>query len=507
MNTDKVRKVGVGMKHTFLGIDLGTSAMKLVLTDEYKNVLEQITEEYEVVQSDGGWREINPEIWFECMKHGIRRILHKQDGKNIRAIGITGQMHTLVVVDRDGKPVRPAMMWNDTRTKELLPELKEKVKSFPGGEYLSRTISTGSPAANLYWMSLYEPENLEKIHKFMIGPDFLVFRMTGECGTDYCEASTSCLYQIYERKWSEEIRNLIGLSEDVYPVIRGSAMSAGRLLPEMAAELEVNPEAEVIVGTGDNPATAISTGCLGLGYPVISLGTSGVFMMPVEEPESQAKGKMILFSFDNKSFSYLVQGAVQCNGNTFDWWSRDIMGRKNFEELTNTLDVKRASENQLLFYPHLGGDKTIYADPDMRGAFVGLGIDTSYSDMFYAVIEGLCFGFRELAEKMRLPLERYGSVKVVGGGAKSPVWMQTMANVLNIRIEKLDGMIGPAFGIALLATYQGGYISSLEQISEGTVKIERCFEPDVEAAARCDKKYEKYLRIRNAMKYISEGTL
>lgn len=155
-------------------------------------------------------------------------------------------------------------------------------------------------------------------------------------------------------------------------------------------------------------------------------------MMPIDKPESQTKGKKILFSFDDKKFQYLVQGVVQCNGNTFDWWNKNIMELKHFQELTTSIDVNSNARNELIFYPHLDGDKTIYADPELRGAFIGLNLTTSQENLFYAVIEGLCFGFRELAEKMCLPLEKYGTVKVVGGGAKSPVWLQTMANVLNI---------------------------------------------------------------------------
>nr|WP_263970808.1 FGGY-family carbohydrate kinase [Blautia intestinalis] len=246
---------------------------------------------------------------------------------------------------------------------------------------------------------------------------------------------------------------------------------------------------------------------MGLGYPVVSLGTSGVFMMPIDKPESQTKGKKILFSFDDKKFQYLVQGVVQCNGNTFDWWNKNIMELKRFKELTTSIDVNSNAQNDLIFYPHLDGDKTIYADPELRGAFIGLNLTTSQENLFYAVIEGLCFGFRELAEKMHLPLEKYGTVKVVGGGAKSPVWLQTMANVLNIAVEKMEGMIGPAFGIALLAAYKGGSITSLEQISEGNVKIECRHEPDAEAVKACQQKYEKYLRIRSGLQYIKNGVI
>ena len=500
-------KAGVGVNDTYLGIDLGTSSMKLVLTDSEKHILGQISEEYEAVQSQDGWCEIDPEIWFQAMQRGMKRILEEQDPKALKGIGVTGQMHTLIVIGEDGKPIRPAMMWNDTRTKDLLPELKEKILEFPEGDYLSRTISTGSPAADLYWQKVNEPENLKKIKKFLIGPDYLVYRLTGEETTDYCEASTSCLYEICNKKWSEGMRELVGLSKDCYPKLRGSAESAGKILPEIAEEFGLNADVEVIVGTGDNPATAISTGCLGLGYPVVSLGTSGVFMMPIERPEGQTKGKKILFSFDDKNFLYLVQGVVQSNGNTFDWWNKSIMDMKNFKEMTTSIDVKSKVENELLFYPHLAGDKTIYADPELRGAFIGINLNTTQEDMFYAIIEGLCFGFRELAEKMHLPLEKYGTVKVVGGGARSPVWLQTMANVLNISIEKMEGMIGPAFGIALLAAYKGGSITSLEQISEGTVNIECRYEPDPEAVAVCQEKYRKYLRIRKALQYIKDGNM
>ena len=497
------------MEQLFLGIDLGTSAMKLVLMDGQKNVLAQITEKYQTAQPDKGWIEIDPEIWFGCMRAAMEKILSGCDRTKLRGIGITGQMHTLVVLDGNGRPVRPAIMWNDIRTKELIPELKKRMETFDEGEYLSKTISTGSPAANLYWMKKNEPENFKKIRKFLIGPDYLVYRLTGVYGTDYCEASTSCLYQIHKKQWSQEMRAFLGLSEEVYPPVRGSVQTAGTLTAEMSVLFSLDGNVKVLTGTGDNPATAVSTGCLGRGYPVISLGTSGVLMMPVAEPKEQARGKMILFSFDGRSCSYLVQGVVQSNGNTFEWWARNMLGEADFSRIDEMLEQGRAcsSGSGLVFYPHLMGDKTLYADPDIRGAFVGLGAETKREDMLYAVVEGLCFSFRQLAEEMHLPLDRFGSVKVVGGGAKSHVWVQTLADVLRMPVEKMDGMIGPAFGIALLAAYQEGCVSSLEQISEGNVKVERRFVPDAACSATCEKRYQIYKRMQAGLKYITEGTV
>lgn len=489
------------MNQLFLGIDLGTSAMKLVLVDSEKHVIAQTCVEYQAEQPKSEWNEIDTEVWYRCMLAGMEEILEGQDSSLVKGIGVTGQMHTLVVLDDMGNVVRPAIMWNDTRTKMLIPEMKETMMKFEDGEYLSRTISTGSPAANLYWLKLHEPENFEKIRMFLIGPDYLVYRLTGNYSTDYCEASTSCLYQMKDQVWSEEMREFLGLPKEAYPPVHGSALPAGVVKPEIARHFSFGNETRVLVGTGDNPATAISTGCLGRGYPVISLGTSGVLVMPVTHPEAQARGKMVLFSFDDESFSYLVQGTVQSNGSTFDWWVKCIMGDEEYKEVDITVDAERDAAN-VIFYPHLMGDKTLYADPNIRGAFIGLSPETDRAGMLYAVIEGLCFGFRELAETMRLPLHDFESVKVVGGGSRNRLWMQTLSNVLNIRIEKLDGMIGPAFGIAMLAAYQGGCADSLETISDGAIEIEQVFEPQSEAVERCEKKYRRYVRIHEALAYI-----
>ena len=173
------------MEQLYLGIDLGTSAMKIVLIDEERRILAKDSEEYELSEPEEGWSEINQELWFDSMVCGIRKIMEGRDASRLRSIGFTGQMHTLIVLDKEGRYIRPALMWNDLRTTELIPELKERLLSFEEGEYLSRTISTGSPAANLYWLKRYEPENFTRIGKFLIGFDYLTYRLTGCYCTDY----------------------------------------------------------------------------------------------------------------------------------------------------------------------------------------------------------------------------------------------------------------------------------------------------------------------------------
>ena len=273
------------MGGTYIGIDMGTSSVKLLLTDEGGKVLGQSSRSYELLHPHEGWSEIEPETWYQSMLSGLTELMTGRNPKDVRGIGVTGQMHTLILLDADGNSVRPAILWNDKRTKEDIPFLKQYLNDCTDGEYLSGIMSTGSPASALYWVSRREPERFAECRHFLIGPDYLVYRLTGTIGTDSCEASTSCLYSISNRQWCPRMRDLIGLTDDMYPPVRSSAVLAGPVLPEIRGMFGWDERVCVITGTGDNPATALSTGCLDGGYPVLSLGTSGVLMFPVKKLE------------------------------------------------------------------------------------------------------------------------------------------------------------------------------------------------------------------------------
>ena len=493
------------MKRLYIGIDLGTSAMKIVLIDENCQVLAQVSEEYHLSMKKDGWYEIDQKYWFASMINGIKKVLKNQNVNQLHSIGVTGQMHTLTILDKEGNCIRPAMMWNDLRTKELIPQLKEKIVKFQDGEYLARTISTGSPAANLYWLKQYEPENFKNIKKFLIGPDYLVYCLTGTYSTDYCEASTSCLYEVNNRKWSDEMRLLLGLSEDVYPQVYGSAEIAGTVKKDIGRLTGIPENVKVLVGTGDNSAMALSTGCLANGFPLISLGTSGVLVIPEEQDRSSEYGKRILFSFDNIKCYGLVQGTVQSNGSTLAWWTKKVLGKGEFSYIDKLVDLTKERSNMTIFYPHMTGEKTIYADPLLKGAFIGMSLENDAADLTYSLLEGMCLGVKELAEKMNLKVSEQKSIKVVGGGANSRVWMQIMANVLNCPIERMGGMIGAAFGIALLAVFRDKYQGDYSKMAENTITVEERFEPDEEMVILCEKKYKIYKRIYSGMKYIMEN--
>lgn len=277
------------MGKTYIGIDMGTSGVKLLLMDETQTLLGETQLEYELSRPREGWSEIDPAIWYDKTVEGLEALLRGQDAQSVAAIGVTGQMHSLILLDENGESLRPAMLWNDKRTAGLLPILREALKEDPDGEYLSGIVSTGCPAANLYWFSREQPERFARCRGFLIGPDYLVYRLTGAVGTDFVEASTSSLYCISRREWSEPMRRLIPLPDSAWPPVRGSAETVGTVLPALAKRLGLRDGVKVIAGIGDNPATAVSTGCLGRGYPVLSLGTSGVLMFPVDTMADAAR--------------------------------------------------------------------------------------------------------------------------------------------------------------------------------------------------------------------------
>lgn len=515
----------------YIGIDLGTSSVKLVLADGGGHVLSEASQEYTLLQPTPGFKEIEAQTWWKAVASCMDALLEGQDRSKVRAIGITGQMHSLVLLDENGEPVRPVLMWNDTRTGDMIPALKEKIQksSVP---YIAGIISTGSPAANLCWVKENETENFSRTRRFLIGPDYLVYRFTGVEGTDFCEASTSSLYDLIKREWSEDMLRIVGADRGICPPVRGSAAIAGKIAKEIAVRFDLPEDVKVIVGTGDNPAASLPTGCLTGGYPVLSLGTSGVLMFPRKAPDFEAKGKNILFSFDGEEVFTLTQGAVQSCGSGYSWLVRNILEIRQFGEADKGIALKDLGHNPLLFYPHLVGDKTIYQDPALRGAFLGLGTETTRDNMIQAYMEGIAFAVRQLAEEMGV-MEKTDTgtdvkkdsqaagkafpgeyLRVIGGGSKSNVWMQIIADVLGVPVLRMQGNPSAGFGMAMLAAYAAGeaqmsrmFGNSGEQEGVFSKNQEKTvsgsmFVPDAERELLYERQYRRYLRIHDALKMI-----
>lgn len=483
---------------TYLGIDLGTSGVKLLAIDGAGKTLYQCQREYRVAEPRPGWKEIDPCCWIDAIDNGLGELLANIDKDAVLGIGVTGQMHTVIPLDNVGKPLRPALMWNDTRTQAEVQVLKQMIRGRADTSFIEKIISTGSPAANLYWLKEHEPENFEKLSRFLIGPDYIVHYLTGEYSTDYCEASTSSLYDIKGGAWSKTMQEILGLNDGVYPPLMGSETIVGNLRTEIAERYGLSPEVYVIAGTGDNPAAGVATGAVDEDFPLLSLGTSGVLMVRRDTPSEDIKGKTILFSGDGVKMNYLVQGVVQSAGSSYHWLVKSILAAADYDGgLGKDFTPKH---NDLLCYPHLVGDKTIHKDPSLRGAILGAGTDTTREDMIVAVMEGIAFGVRELTEVMAVPPGM--PLKVTGGGAKNPLWMQILADVLNRRIEQLAGDEGAGYGVALLTLNAdpGTMTAPLKR----EPKIKNTYLPRGEEVHYYADKYRKYKKIYRALKSVYE---
>ena len=487
----------------FLGIDIGTSSAKFIALDEAGRTVKRCERNYRYSQPSPGWREIWPGVWVDAVEEGLEELLGALDRQQVKAIGFTGQMHTTVFLDKEGKCIRPAIMWNDMRTKDRISSMKDFIAGKEDTRSILRILSTGSPAANLLWLKEQEGENFQKLDKFLIGPDYLVYYFSGEYSTDYCEASTSSLYDTEGTCWALTMRRLLSLPETAYPPVRGSQEIVGNLTKELQKKFSLPAGVRIIAGTGDNPAAAVATGGLQYRYPVLSIGTSGVLVLSRDKVDQEMKGKQILFSLDGKKIHVLVQGVVQSAGGSYNWYVKNILGMDDFDRLTKTVNPDTQRERDLLFYPHLTGDKTIYADPEVRGAFVGLDTNHTKEDLAIAVMEGICFAIKQLVQEMQLTCGELEHLKVTGGGSYSKIWMQILADVLNVSIQQLDGGEGASYGVAIMAR-NAVLPKEKGAVCGQPVKIRACFMPRAYQAGAYEIKYKKYLKMYDALKMINE---
>lgn len=483
----------------YIGIDVGTSSVKLTLINEYGEILNEESGEYCILEPKSGWKEINPEIWMESIERLIPILLEGTNSYDVDAIGITGQMHTLIILDENGKVIRPALMWNDTRTKLMIPSMKETIKNRSDIGYIANIISTGSPASNLYWIKENEEDNFNRINKFLIGPDYIVYRLTGVYQTDFCEASTSSLYDLNKCEWSIDMQRLFGFPKNIFPNVKGTSEIAGFLKKHWCEKFNMKANVKVLVGTGDNPAAAISTGCFAKRYPVLSIGTSGVLMYPKENVDFKVKGKHILFSFDGKEKTVLVQGSLQSAGSSMSWWTRKILDSNERIEASEEINLNSLGENKLLFYPHLAGEKTIYANPNLVGSFIGLQTSTTRKEMTVAVMEGIAMGFKQLADAMKIPKEALEGLRITGGGSKNEIWMQIFADVLNVKVKQLESGTGAGYGMALVAATTNEKGITLEEIVARKLHVKKEFEPREYNSKLYQVKYQQYLKIYDAL--------
>jgi xylulokinase len=404
-----------------------------------------------------------------------------------------------VFIDKHGLSVRPAIMWNDKRTKEMILNIKKKLLESPKTEHIAKIVSTGSPLANLLWVKENELENFKNISKILIVKDYLVFKLTGVYSTDYCDSSTSSLYDLNYDDWSKEVQELFNFRKEIFPEINYSSKIIGNLNDELRERFNLEKEIPVVAGTGDNVASAVAAGCFEENQPLISLGTSGVIVIPNSYHQLKEIGKNVVAKIQKNDNTIITQGTVQAGAKVNSWWMGNILRTTNFSEEQSHISEELLGKNEVLFFPHLNGEKTLYARPDLRGAFVGLSLETTREEMYLAVLEGLAFGIRQLFEQMRNE-EDPQYFTIVGGGAKSHLWVQVLANILNTPIRRVKSAQGAVSGAVALAII--GVEGRQFTLNDAEVEM---VHPTERIASKYEKRYQKYLGLSELMlKFVAK---
>ncbi len=482
----------------YIGIDLGTSAVKLLLMNEKGEIQNIVSKEYPLYFPHPGWSEQKPEDWYEQTMAGLKELMKDADKSQVAGISFGGQMHGLVILDKDDNVIRPAILWNDGRTFEECDYLNDVIGKETLSKYTANISFTGFTAPKILWVKNKEPENFAKIEKIMLPKDYIAYKLTGVHCTDVSDASGMLVFDVQNRCWSKEMCDICGITENQLAKIYESYETVGTVLPEIAAELGISENVKVAAGAGDNAAAAVGTGTVGDGMCNISLGTSGTVF--ISSKKFGVDKFNALHSFAHADGSYHLMGCMLSAASCNKWWMDDIIGTKDYA--AEQADITKLGENHVYFLPYLMGERSPHNNPNARGTFIGMTMDTSRADLTQAVLEGVAFALRdslEVARSLGINIER---TKICGGGAKSPLWKKIIANVLNLKVDMIESEEGPAMGGAMLAAVACGEYASVEEIAGKLVKIIDTVEPDPELVAKYEARYQQFKEIYPACKPI-----
>ena len=482
----------------YIGIDLGTSAVKLLLVDQNGTIAGSVTKEYPLSFPHPGWSEQNPIDWWNAVTAGVRELVRAVGPEEVKAIGCGGQMHGLVALDEKDDVIRPAILWNDGRTYEEVDYLNQKIGKDVLSERTANIAFAGFTAPKILWMQKNEPENFARIAKIMLPKDYINYRLTGVHSCDYSDASGMLLLDVKNKRWSKEMLEICGVSESQMPQLFESYEVTGTLLPSVAEALGLPSSVKVVAGAGDNAAAAVGTGTVTDGACNISLGTSGTIF--IASDRFGVDPFNALHSFAHANGRYHLMGCILSAASCNKWFCDEILKTKRYAEEQVPITDDKLGNNRVYFLPYLMGERSPINDTNARGTFTGLSMDTTRADLVQAVLEGVAFAVRdcfEVARALNIPIT---SSRLCGGGARSPLWRKIVANVLNIRLEIPEAEEGPGFGGAMLAMVGDGVYASVQACADALVHTAKTIDPDPVIAARYDAQYQKYRLLYPSLK-------
>lgn len=481
----------------FIGIDLGTTSVKIIAMDHLGNIVKSINKEYPIFFPNPLWSEQNPEDWWTQTINGLKVLLEGIDSEKVKAISFGGQMHGLVMLDREDKIIRPAILWNDQRTEKQCKFLNENIGKNRLSEMTGNIAITGFTAPKILWVKENEPENFNKIRRIMLPKDYLAYKMTGIFATDVSDASGTLCLDVKNRIWSLDMLEIIGVNETQLPKLYESYEVIGSIKPDLASELGLKDDVKVIIGGGDQAVAAIGGGIVKHHSCSLSLGTSGVVFAPTDRFIIDEKNRLHSFCHANGKFH--VMGVTLAAAASLKWWVEFINKSNDFDYILS--EAKDAEIDDNVFYlPYLMGERTPHNDPNARGTFIGMDMTHERKHMTRAVLEGVAFSLRDTFEIMKDMGIYISDISINGGGAQSKLWCEIIADVLNVNVNKVNTSEGPAYGAAILASVGYGLFDTVEDACETFIKITETIEPNKERVDLYNIKHEKFKQIYPAIK-------
>lgn len=481
----------------YIGIDLGTSSVKLLLSTKDGKVLRTISKEYPLYLKDS-WSEQNPLDWYEKTIEGLKEVIESYEDQ-IQGIGFSGQMHGLVLLDKDDVVLRNAILWNDQRTESEVKYLNEEIGIEKLLEYTGNIALTGLTAPKVLWVKNNEPEIFSQINKIMLPKDYLIYRLTGKFVTDVSDVSGTLYYDVNNKEYSQEMLGILGIKEKMLPQVFESSYVIGDLLRKVKKELNITSTVGVVPGGGDQAVSAVGVGVVNDNQVSISLGTSGVIF--VSSDSFKVDTKSYCQSYRHVNGKFHIMAVMLSAAGSLKWWYEEILKENDYVKLEKELS-QSTLQDKLLFLPYLTGERAPINDSNARGVMFGLHRNHKPIDMTRSVIEGVTFALRdsiELIKKLGIDVTR---VRVTGGGAKSNFWCQTIANVMNVEVSTLASEEGPALGAAILAMVGNKEYCNVQIACDKIVKTNNIYIPFPPIREEYQQKYEKFSKLYPTLKHL-----
>jgi xylulokinase len=490
-----------------LGIDASTTATKALLIDGQGQVVAVAATEYPFETPQPLWSEQDPALWWDGAVQSIRGVLTQSgiDAGEVAAVGLTGQMHGLVLLDAAGGVLRPAILWNDQRTGAQCDEIRARLGKRDLIRITGNDALTGFTAPKILWVREHEPEVFAKARTFVLPKDYLRYRLTERIATDRAGAAGTLLLDLRRRDWSAEVLDALEIPRDfVAPTHEGPEVT-GTISATAAAATGLRAGTPVVAGGGDQSAQAVGVGAVAEGIVALTLGTSGVVFATANSPFYEPDGRLHAFCHAVPGRWHLM-GVMLSAAGSLRWYRDTVAPGVGFDDLlAPAADIAPGSEG-LLFLPYLTGERTPHPDPLARGAFVGLTVRHTLPHMTRSVLEGVAFGLRDSFELMKgVGLSEIRQVRVSGGGARSPLWRQILADVLDSELVTVNTTEGAAYGAALLAGVGAGVWPDVDAACAASVHVTGSAAPDAATAARYTPLYARYRELYPALQPVFRG--